>query len=502
MKALGSLTSLVLLGALTSLSGCQENLPPPVEPVPPPAESVLLPPPDPMGERPKLDAAKGFEPAAPEVFKAPNGMTVWLLERHALPLVSVSIAVPYGSAHDPKDQAGLAHITADMMDEGAGKRSALELSTAINDLGAQIGVGASVSGSVAQLSVLKKNFRQGFDILADVVARPRFDAKEWKRVSALWKNDLKKRPEEPVAVSRLVMSAALFSPESPYGHPADGFVGTAAKIGLPAVKAFHSTHWRPDQATLTIAGDITRAEITEAINASLGAWKTPKNDAPPVKLAISRRATLPRIVLVDRPDAPQSVIAVMREGVTADAPEAPILDLVNTALGGSFTSRLNQDLREDHGWTYGARSTFVELKGRGMFYASCSVVTEATGQALSAMIADLDKMATGGLDAGELDKVKAQDRADLVQTYESLGGITGRLAKLSMLGLPPGFDAAASKKRQAATLEELKTLAGAVSPKGATIVVVGPRETVTKQLEVAGLGAPELWDAEGSPIKK
>lgn len=490
--------SALALSAL-ALVACEENLPPPSVPAPPTAAPTA--PADPIpSARPALDPPKPFEPPAPVVYKAPNGMSVWLLERHTLPMVSVTLALPYGSAADPKDRAGLAHITADMLDEGAGSRDAVQLSTAVNDLGAALNTGAGVDGSTVSLTVLKKNFSAAFAIFSDVVTRPHFDDKEWKRVSSLWKNDLQKRAQDPGAVSRIAIASALYGPGSAYGHASMGVLSTAVNIDLKQVKAFYAAHYRPDQATLVVAGDVTRADLDQLIGASLGGWTAPTKAAPPSP-AGKPVASPPRLVLVDRADAPQSVLAVVREGVAASDPRAPVLDLVNTALGGSFTSRLNQDLREEHGWSYGAGSRFAETRGTGAFIAYASVVTEATGQALTAMLADLDKMATGGLTAEEHDKVLAQDRADLVQTYESVGGISRRLGTLALLGLPPGFDASASRARRHAPKAEVDKLAMAVSPKGATIVVVGPAAAVTPQLEAAGLGKPELYDADGNPVK-
>lgn len=482
--------------ALLALAACEEYVPPPAVPAPPvePASA------DPIGTaKPELPAPRPFEPPAPVVYKAPNGMNVWLLERHALPMVSVTLAFPYGSAADPAGQAGLAHITADMLDEGAGARDAVQLSTAINDLGAALSTGAGVDGSTASLVVLKKNLKPALEIFGDVIVRPRFDDKEWKRVSSLWKNDLQKRAQDPGAVSRVAMAAALYGAASPYGHPSSGLLSTAAKITLPDVKTFYGKHYRPDQATLVVAGDVTRAELDALLTGAFHGWNAPAKPAPaaPVGKPV---ASPPRLVLVDRPDAPQSVLAVVREGVAAADPKAPLLDLVNTALGGSFTSRLNQDLREEHGWSYGAGSRFAETRGVGAFIAYASVVTEATGLALKATLADLDKMAKEGLTPEEFDKVRAQDRADLVQTYETVGSISRRLGTLAVLGLAPGFDAAASRARQQATKADLDALAAAVSPKGATIVVVGPAAAVTPQLEAAGLGKPELYDTEGHPL--
>ncbi|MEO7327496.1 MAG: pitrilysin family protein, partial [Minicystis sp.] len=388
------------------------------------------------------------------------------------------------------------------LDEGAGSRNAVELSTAITNLGATLSTGAGADGSFVSASCLKKNFKAVFEILSDVVARPRFETKEWERVSELWKNDLKKRAQEPLLVSRVVMRAVLYGSSAPYGRPVDGRVADAKAVKLDEVKSFYAERWRPDQATLVVTGDIAKDELLALIEASLGAWKSPASAPPELPAAIATvQPKPPRLVLVDRPDAPQSVIAVVREGVPAADPRAPMLTLVNTALGGSFTSRLNQNLREDHGWTYGARSSFSENRGLGSFSAGAAVVTEATGKAMDELLKELVKMAASGLSDVEMGKVKAQDRADLVQSYESVGECSARLGTLAMLGLAPGFDGAASVARQGAGRDEIAALAARVDPKRASIVVVGPKATVVPQLEAIGLRDPELWDAEGFPKK-
>lgn len=503
-----------LFTSASLLVACEENLPAPVVAPTPSATAVTVAPPptaapDTLGPKPTLAPAKPFDPPAPQAFTAANGMTIWLVERHGLPLVSVNLSIPTGAAADPAAQQGLAWITANMLDEGAGARTAVQVSTAIDDLGGSLGTGASPDGSFVNLSVLKKNFGAAFKIFSDVVARPKLDAKEWKRVSDLWKNDLKKRASDADDVARVVAPAALFGSDAPYGHPADGRTATAAKISLAAVKAFYASAWRPDQATLVVAGDITKDEILAALaDGGLQAWKAPKTSKrAPIVPAPPPASKALRVVLVDRPsDAAQSVISVVREGVSAGDPRAPLLDLVNTALGGGFTSRLNQNLREEHGWTYGAGSRFAETRGSGAFSARASVVTESTGPALEQMLLELNKMAASGLSDDEVAKVLAQDRADLVQGYEFVGGIASRLAKLSMIGLPPGFDAAASQARQQATKARLSELASAVDPGAATIVVVGPRAAVLPQLAKIKLAngqplpAPESWDAEGYPV--
>jgi predicted Zn-dependent peptidase len=504
--------TLATLLALAACGGGESQTTPPVKAPPQPsatapvASAAPAPTFDPIGPKPTLGPRKPFTPPTATVFKAKNGLTVWLVPRQGLPLVSVSLVVPRGSAADPADKPGLASITTDMLDEGAGKRSAVEVSSAINDLGATLGLGTSYDGSVVSLTVLKNNFPAAFGIFSDVVARPRFEDKEWKRVSDLWRNDLKKRADDPNRVARLVVGASLYGPGTAYGHPIDGLLAGAEKIDLKAVKDFYKDAFRPDRSILVVAGDITQKEITDAIDASMGTWKAPAgaktNDAAKDKAEGPRASgARPRVVLVNRPGAAQSVIAVVRDGVAASDPDAPGLELVNTVLGGSFTSRLNQNLREEHHWAYGAGSSFYETRAQGPFIAIASVETPATGPALKEMLGELSRMSAAGMDADELEKAKAQDRADVMQAYETVNGTVRRLATLARLGLGPGHDAEASRSRQDATLEQINTLAKRhVEPSGSTIVVVGPRDEVVPQLEKIGLPAPEAWDAEGKPI--
>lgn len=491
------------MGILVALAlpSCGGAPPPPAAAKPSrivaPAASV-----DPLGPRPPLAAPKAFAPTPPEVFQTAGGLTVWLVARTGLPLVSAALVVPAGSASDPKGKEGLASVTADMLDEAAGKRTALELSSAVADLGASLATGASTDGSFVALSVLKKNFEPAFALLSDVVARPRFDAGDFRRVAELWKNDLRQRAEDPARVSAVVTRAVVFGAGSPYAHPPEGLLASTAHVDLPAITSFYSQHWRPERAVLVIVGEVTRAEVTRAVEQGLGSWR-PRGRAAVAAVAMLPPAPArPKLVLVDRPGAPQSVVAVARDGVAAEDPSAPLLDLINVALGGSFTSRLNQNLREEHGYTYGARSAFVEARRGGSFVARAAVSTPVTGAALKELLGELGTMAAEGLRPGELEKARAQARSELVRAYETINGLSRHLAGLAMVGLPASFDATAALKREAATLPELAALAPRVDPRPATVIVVGPRAEVLEQLAPLQLGEPALWDAEGQPIAK
>ncbi len=477
--------------------------PPPADHPSQPPEPTVTTTSDPIGPKPELGPPRAFAAPEPTVYTHASGITVWLVERPAIPVVSLVLSVPRGAAEDPPGKAGLAHITAAMLDEGAGDRDALAISTEINDLGAQLDTSTSLDGSRVSLSVLKKHVGKAFPIFADVIARPRFDPQEWKRVHDLWLNQLRRRADDPQAVARLVRSAVMYGPDTPYGHAVSGGVDTAKAIGLDDARRFHQRMWRRDEALLVVAGAINRSEVDALIGAHLAGWAQPEQPAPPRLAPQKPLDSRPRLVLVDRPEAPQAMITVATAGVAAGDPAAALLELVNTALGGSFTSRLNQNLREDHSWTYGAGSAFVETRGQGVFLAQASVFKNVTAPALREMLNEMDKLASQGLSEEELAKVRARDITELIEKSETVDDIAGRLTTLSQLGLPHDHDARASAARQQATLAALNELAKAhIRTKDASVIVVGPRDELLPQLRTLDLGEPELWSAEGLPLGK
>jgi zinc protease len=395
----------------------------------------------------------------------------------------------------------MAHITASMLDEGAGDRGAIAISSAIDDIGASLRTRVSLDGSRVTLTVLKRHLDEAFGIFGDVVARPRFAPQEWKRVRELWLNQLRKRADHPQAVSRVLSRAVVYGPDTPYGHPTAGQLDSAESTKLSDVQAFYQQHWRPDQALLVAAGAITKAELDGLIDRSWSDWKKPATPPAPPAAPSKPRPVLPKLVLVDRPDAPQAVITIVAPGIAASDPVAPLLDLINTALGGSFTSRLNQNLREDHGWTYGAGSAFIESRSVGPFLASSAVFTNVTGQAIREMHGEIETLAKDGLTQTEYVKVRARDLTDLIETHETVNGLVGRLTSLGVLDLPPSFDAQASRARQASTQTELGQLARKhLDVTRACTIVVGPRAPLRTQLLALDMGEPELWTPEGRPV--
>jgi predicted Zn-dependent peptidase len=433
-------------------------------------------------------------------------MIVWLLERHTLPIVSVQIVVPAGAASDPDDKGGLALATANMLDEGAGTRGALDISRDIDRLGATLSTGAYADYAYAAITTLKKNLAPASAILGDVIVKPTFSAVEWKRVHDLWMNELRARASEPDAVANVVALRQLFGSD-PYAHPTNGTLKSAAKVSLDDVKKFYGAAWRPDRATCVVAGDVTKAELEPLLDQALGAWKGKADAGAKANADAGAKANADagakanaarRVVVVDRADAPQSVLALVRPGVAAGDVDAAALVRVNTALGGSFTSRLNQDLREEHGWSYGARSRFSFTRRKGMFLAQAAVHTEHTAEALKAMIADVEAIAREGLTDEEVEKTRLIARGELVDAFESVEAATRRLARNAGVGLPPDHEAKASAALDRASKDELRKLAAAhVDPANAIVVIVGPRAKIQPQLEKIGITNLQASGPEG-----
>jgi zinc protease len=491
-----------------ALIACGGAAPPPVSsppPLSPPtASKAEAPPPasDSLGPRPATPMPSTYLPPSAEVVAGPKGITLWLLERHQVPIVSCDLTVPSGASSDPKGKAGLAYVTANMLDEGAGSRGAIDLARAIDDLGARIQTDANADASFVSLTVAKHNLDRAFALFGDVVARPRFDAVEFKRVKDLWGNELREREKDPDATARVVYRAVLFGPEHPYGHAWDGTPASAESVGLDDVKKLYATAWRPDRAILVCVGDMTQKELLALTGSAFGGWKAPPKPAPEPVVPPPPKGPWPKLVLVDRADAPQAVIAAVKPGLSASAAEAPALWRVNDAIGGSFTSRLNQDLREEHGYTYGARTRYSMSRGAGQVVSWANVVTDKTGDALAAMLADLHKFADGGLTDDEVERTRSQARGDLVNTYETVEAIAGHLAADASLGLAADNQSKASQARDAADKGLLDRLAKQYyDPTDAILVVVGPRARLKPMLDKLGLPAPEIRDAEGLVVK-
>ena len=458
--------------------------------------------PDPLGPKPSPGPPASFRPPAPEILPGPGRSKVWLLERHGLPIVTIAVVTPYGSAAEPVDKAGLASAAADMMDEGAGDKGALAFSSAIDDLGARLAPSAHPDATVVSLEVLTSRLEPALALLADAIVRPRHDEKEWRRVRSLWVNALKARAHDPDEVAKLVTALAHYGDEHPYGHPSDGTLSSSARVRLSDIVQWHRSIWRPDTATFIVVGDVTREEIGRRLATAFGAWTAPATPVPPMPRISSPEARSLRTMVVDRPDAPQVVLSLARPGLAANDPDCPRLGMLNLAVGGSFTSRLNQSLREDHGWTYGAVSRLKARRAAGMLVVHAAIRADAISDALRETRREIDAIGSQGLSGPEVEKLRALVQGDALETYGTIRGALGSLASNAALGLGPDEDARRLHSQLGATSSDLAALASKqLDISAATVVLVGPKNLALKAISDNGLPPPEYRDPEGRPAR-
>jgi predicted Zn-dependent peptidase len=387
-----------------------------------------------------------------------------------------------------------------MMEQGGGDLDGFALSLAAERLGADLSVLGRRDYSVASLEVTASNLKPALALLADVVLRPQFDGQEWVRSQALWLEDLAARAFQPRALAGLAGDAALYGAEHGYGRPVDGLLASVRDIRLDDVTAFHAASWRLDDATFVVVGDTNTPDLRAAVSAAFTDMPTPPGPRSAQSSPTAPTKAWPRFVIVDRPDSPQTVLRLTWPGPTMDADDRAPLDLVDFVLGGSFTSRLNSNLREDKGYTYGAKSRLPTARGAGPFTAEAAVQAEVTGKALKELLSELEGIGKAGPTEVEVAKARASLRNDDVQAYETVAGAADRVALLAGLGLPGRFDADHAAARARQTPEAIAEAARFFFGERALLVAVGDRASILAQLAEEGidLGEPELRDAEGN----
>jgi zinc protease len=455
-------------------------------------------PPSHMETPPRVGPLPALEPPRPTVFTLTNGLEVVAVHRAVAPIVAASIMLRTGSDTDPPDAIGLGAATADMMDEGAGARDALALAEELEQLGADLWLGCGRDGSQLSLQVPKSGFLPALAVAADVLLRPRLTADDWARVRGDRLTAVVQRRDQPEAVASVVGDRAFYGDAHPYGLPVDGFEPSVERITIDQIRTFHATYYRPNNACLVVSGDFNPATLRDELNAALDGWAP----APiPAAVATPPLPPAPRLVLVDRPGAPQSVVRLIAPGTDRRSPDRPALSMLNAILGGSFTSRLNFKLREQKGYTYGAGSSFSFLRRPGAFSARAAVFSEVTDASVAEFLNELGGVRTSPITDEERTKARAMLLDRVAEGLATVGGIAATFGELGIYGLPldePQRFVAALERTTAADLARLA--ATYIDPDRATILVVGDRAAVEPGLRALGLPAPQLRDADGNIV--
>jgi predicted Zn-dependent peptidase len=426
-------------------------------------------------------------------FTLSNGIPVLFIETHKVPLVEVAAVVRAGAASDPKGKAGLANLTAEMLDRGAGKRSALEISDAVDHLGADLSAGAGWDQTTVSLNVSSERLGEALAIFADVLVRPTFPEEELERVRKELLTDLLQRRDEPAEIARVAFARALYG-EHAYGRVAEGSEQSVRGITRADLARFHTSFMQPGNTTIVAAGDVTARTLQAKLEEALGSWKG--TAAKPAEVAAAPQVKARSVWLVDVPGAPQSEIRIGRVGPARSTPDYFPLIVANTVLGGSFTSRLNQNLREQHGYTYGASSRFDFRLSTGPFVAGAAVETSKTGAALSEFFKELEGIRKP---IGEEELARARNYVALryPSGFETTEELAARLEQKVVYGLPDDYFTSYMDRVAKVTPSDVaRVTADHLDSRSILVIVVGDRKKVESEIRALNLGPVKVFSVD------
>ncbi len=459
---------------------------------------------------PGPDWTKMPGPSAPVEFRAPrivrkslsNGVDVWFVPWKTLPLVTARLTLPAGTGDDPKGKSGLATLSASLLDKGTASKTATELAEALEDLGVTLGAGVGVDETSVGFSTVARNFDPAMTLLGEVLKTPRLDPKDFDREKSLQLAGLLQGPDSVGWIARRAFRAVLYGVDHPYGNPGDGFRETVEAITADDVRKFYGDHFGPKGSILIVVGDIEPAALFASLEASLGGWKPQKMEPKP-RPEPALKAEPGVAYLVDKPGAVQSVIDVGRRWTDRSDPRYFSTLLGNRILGGDFLSRLNQNLREDHGFTYGAGSTFDFRRTGSVWFVSTQVRADATAPALKEVIAELDGLAGGKpFTEEEIGTALDAESRSYPETFESPGSIAGILEEMAQFGLPPDYLDTFLARLQETKPETIgKAMAEVAGPKERVVLVVGDRKAIEPKLKALGFKEVRVITPDGKPAK-
>jgi len=433
------------------------------------------------------------------VHELPNGLKLMIVERHNLPVADFALVVPVGATANPSDEAGVADLVSNMLTEGTATRTALQIADQMAYLGISI---FSVSGwdaTTVRLSTPTAQLDSALALFADLALHPSFPPTEFARVKQERLTALLQLKDRGPAIASLIYPMILYGTDNPYGRSAIGTDASVAFMTTPELISFYRAHFVPNGATLIAVGDITPAEIERKITALFGGWVPQTVAASTVAPGLAPPVTT--IYLIDKPGAAQSSFRIGSVGVPRSTPDYFPISVMNTALGGSFTSRLNQDLREDKGYTYGASSRFDMRKYGGPFVASAEVVSAKSDSALVEFMKQLRDI-RDTIPMSELGKTKRYLQLELPSAFETTGEIATRLSDVALYDLPLDYYNHVVDEIGAVTQSEVQDIAERyIDPLHLTVLIVGDRKLIANPLKALNIGPVVLLDVNGNPIQ-
>ena len=447
---------------------------------------------------PEGSAAKEVRVPVPQSFQLSNGLTVIALPQTGVPVVSASLVLRSGSDANPVEKPGLASFTADVLDQGTTTRNAMRLAEEVAQIGASLSTDTTRDATTVSTSSLSRNFPAALALAADVALRPSFPQEEVERIRATRLANLVEQRGNPVQVVGNVMGKTLYGTHQ-YGFSELGTVESNKQATRDDLQGFWRQHFVPANAALVVTGAITVPELRKLAETAFGGW--PRGTVAPAKLS-TPATTPPRLVIVDRPGSPQTQLRIATFGVPRNSPDYIPVRVMNTILGGMFASRINMNLREEHGYTYGANSQFSHWRSGGPFAVATGVRTDVTAPAVHEVILELRKMVETRVTPQELTLAKDAITLQLPALFETAARTTASLSTLFTHGLPLNYYSNMAEQISVVDAQAVQEVAKKyLVPDKFAVVAVGDRSRIGEALEKELGTAAEIRDAEGGVVK-
>ena len=430
-----------------------------------------------------------FTPPLPTRDRLPNGMGVTVVEQRGMPIVAFGVLLGSGASADPAELPGLAGLVGDMLPEGAAGKSSQQIANDFEFIGARLSVESRREYSLVSTETLSKHWHSALDMMGEVILSPDFPQHELDRVRREHLTDLRRSKDEPNVIAERLIAGLVYPADSGYAHPGSGTEASAQAITRDDLIALFRSSYRPDNAHLLVVGDVERDEVMRRATAVLGAWSGAESEAA----AGHDGGTVEKetsIYLVDRPGAPQSVIRAVHSLVPRIHPDYFPLLLANYSFGGQFSARLNQNLRQDKGYSYGYQSSVAWHRWTSMLVAGGSVQSNATGESVYETLKEFREV-TGErpITAEELANAKDGLLRGYPASFERPASVLGQLVAMEQFGLPDGYFRSVRPSIEAVTLDDVHRVCSThIRPGNLQILVVGDRATVEGPL--SGLGLP------------
>jgi zinc protease len=425
-----------------------------------------------------------------------NRLPVWIVERHEVPVVHVNLVVLGGSGDDPQGKFGIANLTASLLTEGAGSRSALEIADAVDFLGADLETNSGSDSSAVRLNVPVARLAAALPIMADVALRPTFPQAELDRQKVQRLTSIIQARDDPSAIDQLAFARVVFGPTHRYGTAQAGSAQNISAFTVEDVRAFYRATYQPANSAIIVVGDVTPDRVMPLLETSFGKWQGGSASAQHPTYQAAPLPAERQIYIVDKPGAPQSQVRIGWVGVPRSTPDYFPITVMNTVLGGAFSSRLNLNLREKHGYTYGAQSQFDMRLNAGPVVATAGIQTDKTADALKEFFLELNGILQP-VPADELTRAKHYVSLRYPLGFETTGDIAARLEQAVVYHLPDDYFSTYVQKIEAVTAAEVQRVAQKyIVPNKFAVVIAGDRAAIEPGIRALNLGPIKIMTVD------